>query len=399
METFLNLDSASTALEQLSSRIATPFYLLDLNGIRSTFESHRKAWSHLHEQVEIAYSFKTNPLKDITRLLESLGASSEVTTEKELNWALEDGYSPQRITLGGPAKTDNLLLRAYDLGVNIHFDSRAEHAILASRYNGNRKGRVLGPRLAHRIQNGCLSRFGLTTNELQETVLGACNSTSIINGLHFHVGSNLNDASQQLKALCEYLPIVHTVARQSVGPVRLSLGGGYPASLPPTSMESYIKDNFVTPLRLFLTATNCDSHGMLFLIEPGRSLVQHNAVLVGSVLDVKERDERILLFLDVGRNLVPSSAQQPLMIRTLATPLSPVPYRCCGPQCFESDYVGDLIGDSVAPRRGDRIVIEHVGGYDMSTAVIWSRPEPQIFTCLDGEIRSIDRSGRLARLA
>jgi diaminopimelate decarboxylase len=181
-------------------------------------------------------------------------------------------------------------------------------------------------------------------------------------------------------------------------PFRISLGGGYPSLPISDASDAYLLDNFVSPIHDFLTLSGLCADKISFMIEPGRSMVQSHGFLVGSVLDVKWRNEKILLFLDIGTTMLPSSGQRPLRIRSLTESLAPASYRCCGPQCFESDYLGFLVAGNSTPIRGHRIIVEDVGAYDLTTAAIWSRIGPPIFGYIDGSLRQISRAGRLPQL-
>src|SRR5947209_10048794 len=157
-------------VRQLAETEVTPFYLFDLDGIRQRFIDIKKSWSKYFSKLHIAYSYKTNSLKAITRLLMAQGASAEVVTGSELQWACEDGFNTDNIFFDGPVKLEPELQLALKLGVRIQVDSLDELALITDICRTSEYRPKVSVRMACDYFSKGLSRFGLTSQEYRTAV-------------------------------------------------------------------------------------------------------------------------------------------------------------------------------------------------------------------------------------
>ena len=67
----------------------TPYYMFNLDAISEMCFSMIKAWSSQFPDFVLAYSYKTNSISAITKILRKSGAAAEVVSGDELELALE----------------------------------------------------------------------------------------------------------------------------------------------------------------------------------------------------------------------------------------------------------------------------------------------------------------------
>ncbi|MHB8158711.1 MAG: hypothetical protein ACYDEQ_15225, partial [Desulfocucumaceae bacterium] len=82
-------------------------------------------------QGNIFYSYKTNPVPEVLRVLHQNGAGAEVISDRELNLALDLGVEPGRIVFNGIYKSPAALKTAVEKKIKcINIDAPQELDIL-----------------------------------------------------------------------------------------------------------------------------------------------------------------------------------------------------------------------------------------------------------------------------
>ncbi|OFZ19022.1 MAG: hypothetical protein A2X94_12150 [Bdellovibrionales bacterium GWB1_55_8] len=155
----------------LDGRERRAFFLYDTATIINNTNRVREIWQPLssHEQSSHAqhlfYSIKANPNGDLIRFISNSVDGFDVSSGIELRALLELGIQPQRITLSGPAKTDECLELAIHAGIHaIHLDSVEEYQAI----RGLMKASTRSPGMTLRVPlNDPLSqKLGLPESDL-----------------------------------------------------------------------------------------------------------------------------------------------------------------------------------------------------------------------------------------
>ncbi|MFI0607572.1 MAG: hypothetical protein ACH37Z_06690 [Anaerolineae bacterium] len=381
----------SIALD-LASCEPTPFYLIDLDEIGKKFVTLTSAWRSCFRDVVIAYSYKTNSLKAITRLLRSLGSHAEVVSGTELKWAVEDGFLPDQIIFNGPVKTLSELREAIRLGVMINVDSVDEaRSIVRICHSDNLTPRI-GARLVAPYMAKGASRFGVTKTELQEIVDLLADVGTTVQGLHFHMGSNIVSEERYIDVLTTYLSTIETFTRGSATPVTLDIGGGLPARsaakdyVPPEPMD------LVKRIQGFLSTNGIPFECIRIVLEPGRYLVEDDGYLVTKVEVRKSRNGNQLLIVDAGINLIRSISTWYHEVSLLdSSKETATPFMVYGANCFESDLFTEELYGPLEVAIGDLLIVGSAGGYDIPSANVWTHPSPAIFGTYNGGIKCLRR--------
>lgn len=370
----------------------TPFYLLDLAQIAQTGRAMKDSWEAQFPNALVAFSYKTNPLAAVTRILHGVGIGAEVVSGEELEAALADGHSPRQILFDGPVKRPWELRTAIRAGVSIQIDSLTElrHALRVA--NELSAEPLLAARLSARRPSGKDSRFGFDQAELAAAreLLKAEGLRFL--GVHFNTGQHAPDSRHQIAELQRWARQIRQLREDLASDhlFMIDVGGGFPArsgvsrTVPAPMTYAVQIGDAIDRMRL------AREH-ILLAVEPGRSLVEDQGVLVASVAVVKQRGARTLVVTDAGTNLVSSIRgwQHPIRFERTGTSS----YEVYGSMCFEDDLLSESVLGPPDVTPEDLVVVGAAGGYDLPTASTWLRSQPAVYGLIDGEIEIVRESG------
>jgi diaminopimelate decarboxylase len=387
-------------LEDLARRFGTPLHVVSRSRLEANYRGFRDAFAARYPRVEIAYSYKTNPLPGVIRALHECGAAAEVISHFELWLALELGVAPERIIFNGPAKTPAALDLAVRRGIKlINIDGAAEIRQIDERAaHYGRKQRV-GVRIVTSV--GWSSQFGFSIADgaAMEAFrqIQACRHLEPC-ALHLHLGSGLHDARIYFQASREAVGFALRLrAELGVAIEHLDLGGGFNVPTvrqlsgldqkfldhgfpirPPRAAETPTPVEFAAGIVSLLEELLPRGDGRLpeLILEPGRAITSGAQCLLLSVLALKPGDRRErYAIVDGGKNLtVPLGYEYHELFaagRMNGTP--PGRYTVFGPLCHPHDIVArhrDLPGLEV----GDVLAVMDAGAYFIPNQMNFSNP-------------------------
>lgn len=360
---------------------------------------------------EVFYSYKTNPVPGVLKVLHARGAGAEVVSPYELWLALELKVPPERIVYNGPAKSAESLRRAVAAGVGlINVNCRAELSRVAEAARAvGRRARVgvrvvvpgaAGGQFGERIDDGAALRAyrqALLTPWLD------------VVGLHTHFNGELSTVAQLDELLDGVLGFAAALKRElGLSLEVLDLGGNL--ACPTVSHRTPLGDRVAVALGRGELAAPADAplgieeyvarvgqrvardfhgrgepHPRVF-VEPGRAVTSNAQLLLCSVLQVRDLDHAGVTWavLDAGINVAEALRAEhhhvfPLVERGAG---EPVVHRLVGPSCT----LGDLLVPScelppLLP--GDALAIMDTGAYFVPFSTCFSFPRPAV-VMLDG---------------
>lgn len=363
--------------------VPTPFYLFDTAAIVETARSMTAAWHGSFPRFTLAYSYKTNSLAGITRLLRDAGAAAEVVSGAELSAALADGFESSQVYFDGPVKLPGELDQAVAAGVTVQLDSLDEVTTLLAARPANPPRVTL--RLAVRRGRRRWSRFGFLPVEIDEARGQLARAGVPVRGIHFNTGVHPLDSGPYRAVLRDWRDVLRTLHAEAGEPMIVDIGGGFPAAscapgtpLPPWSVyPEGIADQ--------LHAIGIPPGDVHLVIEPGRSLVEDHAVMVAAVAVRKRRHRRDVVVVDGGTNLVRSITAWPHPVEFLEP--GQVPYDVYGAMCYESDLFAERVNGPATLALGDRLLVGAAGGYDIPSANVWVRPRPAVYAIAESGAR------------
>ncbi len=378
-----------------TSMVETPFFLLDIGAVRERFRSFRAAWARSFRRLSVAYSYKTNGLAAVTGQLLDEGASAEVVSGIELDWALADGARPADIYFDGPCKLEPELARALQLGIQIQIDSVEEAATIARLLQSIPSTSTLRLRLATPRPGQTWSRFGLFEDEIFQATLLLEQAGRKVQGLHLHVGSNVGTDLHAV-AIEAYAEVIGWFREYAGAEFSLDIGGGYAASTAsgaaPPAPELYARN-----VAASLTRIGLDPETLRLVVEPGRCLVEDAGLLVTRVISCKRRGAEHYVACDAGTSLVRSAISWRHTIHTLdeQREQGSQHFVLVGANCFESDVLSPRLLAAALPRAAELLVIGACGGYDIASSAGWIRPRAPV-VAMDRAHFSLARQRQMA---
>ena len=347
---------------------ATPCMVLDVDRVEENYRALTRALPLAH----VYYAVKANPATPVLQRLVSLGSSFDAASFEEIEYCLDAGAEPRRISYGNTIKKVSAIQRAFAAGVDMFaFDSHEELHKLAEHAPG---ARVYCRLLVE--NDGAewpLSRkFGTTVDVAKELMIEAGALGLVPYGLSFHVGSQQTSTGSYETAIGKVGMLFSDLASAGVNLRMVNLGGGYPVRY---RDEIPGIDRFADAIMGAMT----DHFGNdlpEILIEPGRFLVGDAGVVSAEVVLVchKAKNDPVRwVYLDIGRfgGLAETEGESiKYRITTAHDGTETGPVAIAGPTCDGADILYEKSNYRLPLdlRCGDRIELQSAGAYTTTYA-------------------------------
>jgi diaminopimelate decarboxylase len=376
------LHFAGADISNLAKKHKTPFFLYSEEVLTRNFNEfyHGATQAGLIDPL-VCFALKSNPNRELLKVLASLGTGADIVSGGELKRALEAGIPAEKIVFSGVGKTEEEILFALSLrgkGIcSFNVESIEELELInACAKKLKKKARicfrlnpVVQPKTHKYISTGNKThKFGLLEKDVVQC-LGQRSlwSHSQLVGLSVHIGSQLLDLKATKKAIqkmCE-------VALKSGLPLEfLDVGGGLGVDYHPDdqaklpSIQTYMDLIRETLEKSFYSKSALKPR---VVFEPGRRIVAKAGILVMKVLRNKISENNRFVIVDGGMN----DFMRPSLYGAYHG-LTPVKKGKCdtnshivGPICETSDCFGS---NRMLPKlnAGDLLIIEDTGAYGYS---------------------------------
>lgn len=386
-----------TRLDQISHEYGDSFYLLDSSLYENNYCKMLEAFQKYYPNTHIAYSYKTNYIPKLCRIINRLGGYAEVVSEMELELALSLGVKPVNIYYNGPYKKEKYI-EEFMLGEGyLNIDADYEIAIVSEIAKRHRDREfVVGVRYNMDIGQDVPSRFGIPKEDLK-CVIDRLNRVSNLQvvGLHCHLPfRSLDSFRDRMKNLKELL----------LGEMKgydwsyISLGGGYMGevsnelagqfSFVPPTYEDYAQ--IVAGQMAELYQNHAEKPKLI--IEPGSALAANTMCFVARVVNIKRvRGKAIATLTGSTYNINPSvkSIKRPITVYSNKGQEQYEDLDMAGYTCIESDYLYKNYSGSLAV--GDFVVFHNVGSYSIVMKPPFILPDVPILEQVDGKICAIKK--------
>ena len=357
-------------LVALSAKYGSAFYLLDTAQFKKNFSELKSAFASIYPNTNIAYSYKTNYIPALCKMVEELGGLAEVVSDMELNIARRVGVRPNYIIWNGPYKNpqefENLLVE----GGQVNLDSFYETDLLKTvAQNHPDKTLNVGVRVNFAINDNTVSRFGfdVESKEFFDTLstINQLDNVSL-SGIQCHYATRrLETWRPRAEKMLELLD------RIGIVPPRIDLGGGLYGKIHESlkkQFDAYIptyQEYAESVAPLFAQKFGSMPNPPLLLIEPGSALVGDCMSFVAKVVSIKNiRGQYFATLLGSSHNINISGKNPPLTVYPLAN--ERVEYsnlNFVGYTCIESDVLyrgfNGLLGV------GDFVEFANAGSYSV----------------------------------
>jgi ornithine decarboxylase len=345
-----------------SNQPATPCLVLDVDRVEQNFHALRTALP----LARIYYAVKANPAAPILERLAGLGSSFDAASAEEVQYCLNAGAEPSRISFGNTIKKVSAIQRAYKAGVDLFaFDSDEELEKIATHAPGSRVYcRIL---VENAGADWPLSRkFGTTLDHARELMIRAGSLGLDAYGLSFHVGSQQTDTASYEAAIGRVGMLFTDLREAQVNLRMVNLGGGFP-----TAYRDDVPGIDQFGLAIMGAMTKHFGNALPeMLIEPGRFLVADAGVVSAEVVLVSRRGDDPVrwVYLDIGRFGGLAETEGEAIKYRIATEHDgdeTGPVAIAGPTCDGADilYEKSNYRLPVTLASGDRVSLLSTGAY------------------------------------
>ncbi len=298
-----------TDLAEVAAKHGTPAYVYSKAGISRAFRKIDAAFAAAPHLV--CYALKANANPALLRMMAAMGAGADVVSGGELALALQAGFPAQRIVYASVGKTDaeiRFAIRSGILALNV--ESREELEVTARLAAEMGAVAPIAIRINPDIDieghpylttGKSANKFGIELAEARAAFLWAAGQKSLkIAGVHCHVGSMIKKADPYQRMAETLRAFVEELGKEGVHFEHVDLGGGlgvdYTKVLAdqgsPWFMEPEQVAEKVIPI---LKPLGCE-----ILLEPGRSIVGSNGILLSQVLYRKATKGKNFLVVDAA---------------------------------------------------------------------------------------------------
>jgi diaminopimelate decarboxylase len=399
----------------LAREYGTPLHVVSKKRLVKKYREFYECFRSRYPNFEIGYSYKTNPIPGVLKILHELGASAEVVSHFELWLALELGVRPERIIYNGPGKTEASLDLAVSSKVKlININDFEEIEVidkLAQRYSHIQQ---VGVRVV--TSEGWTAKFGLPIKD--GTALRAFRHLKNLEnvhpcGIHVHLGTGIRNIEKYLRAIKEVLDFSLYIRNEyHVEISYFDFGGGFcvptvrgysridrelfdkglPAEIPDVSACPTLDEYGEEIIKLFTKYYPSElDDSPTIILEPGRAITSSAQCLLLSVMQKKpSKNQTIDVIVDGGTNVAwPSTYEyhEIFPASKMSTPADTI-FTIHGPLCHPTDVI---VRAKKLPRleSGDILAIMDSGAYFLANQQNFCFPRPAIVLVGDGRHRLI----------
>jgi diaminopimelate decarboxylase len=361
----------------------TPFMIFLENKIKNNINSFKQVFGSIFKNFEGFYSFKANFLPEICKIINSEGIGAEIVGLPELKLALNLGFPPSKILMGGPYLSDDFI----ELGIQ----NKIREIII---YNLKDLGKVNQVAKKYNlIQDICLR----INSRKFDSKLGISLDEADINFLKNHVDqyqnigikSILSHYTTQMNSNEQFKENVHAIIdnlnklnKIGIQIENINLGGGFPeATIMPQNQLESIAFNIKTILENF---------GVIYkklYFEPGRYIVGDAGFFITQIIDIKGR----WIFLNIGNHICPKFARCSLRFYNISRINDPHKYKTsiAGIIPTDQDVLAKDYFFTENIQEGDNILVTNVGAYALTFSNRFPYALPDIFLVKDNSLKHI----------
>lgn len=417
------------ALDELAARYGTPLHVASAATLRARCREFAAALRGYPGRTRIHFSYKTNPVAGLLRILHGEGIGAEVVNGYELWLAHRLGVPGEGIVFNGSNKADGELRAALAEQVGlVVVDGLAELDRLAAIAEQAGRRAPVALRIcpdvvpagmnASSATGSRRSQFGLDlrSGEAGEAIHRCVGSRWLrLRGIHCHVGSGIRDLRAFERAAGRAVEVQAQAIGVGATPDLIDVGGGlgtrasreftalemlhylFSGHLPraPRPAPEDLVQRYGSTLSRALVAA-CHRHRIPLpdlVLEPGRALSSDAQILLLTVGDVRQRPgvgrfaladggamTVSLMFLSEHHPVLLANRDAPAEGRTSVFGRLPSPM--------------DVVYRSLPLPRlqvGDVLAVLDAGAYFTSTATNFGGPRPAVLLVEDGGVRVVRR--------
>lgn len=386
------LNAGQIPVTALVEKYGEPLYVYDLEVVE---RQARRLKQSLPPRFEIFYSPKANPNISILAFLRPLIEGVEVASAGEWEAARRAGFSPSRMLLAGPAKSDAALSEAVRSGVrcvvaeSVPEARRIDHIAQSHGVTADVILRVnpgfdaSGPKS---VMGGAARQFGIDEEVFRQAWDEVRTFAHVrVRGIHAYVGTQIHDYKTALSNTVYTLNLGRVLQRElGLDCGLIDVGGGLGVSYFDGEPEFDLA-RFGAELKKFFEDYEPTMPHTRCLLEVGRFMLAEAGLYVARVREVKKSRGQTFVLASGGINhnhtalafdpTMPSHSLIEVLNKMRAPRL--LEAHICGPLCTPNDLLGRSVRvPEVEP--GDLIGVFKSGAYGLTACVsnFLSHPQP-----------------------
>lgn len=369
-----------------------PFYLLDLEKLKSNYKKLDDAFKEIYNNFQIAYSYKTNYIPAICKTIDEIGGYAEVVSDMELYLAYKIGVNPKNIIYNGPYKGKGEFDLIEKGGTVVVDNFRQLQEIIDYVLNFKDKQYYIALRINYELIEGKFSRFGFDINndDLKRAIDLIENVVNLnVKGIQCHFSGARSKTAWKTR-IVTMLDVAQKYFDNNLEFIDLGSGmfGEMAEELScqfadqPTFMEyantvaTEIKDKYKN-------STNKPK----LIVEPGTTLVANTMKMVTKVTSIKDVRGKKFIGLNASmHNLGELSTKKNLPIEIVKSTSGTnyisgdlVGYTCLEYDVMYREFKGDI-------NINDYIVFDNVGSYSVVLKPPFILPHCAIIESKNNEI-------------
>ena len=385
-------------IKELVEKYGSPLFVLSVPQLRKKYQELFRAFSTRYPGARIAYSYKTNYLKAVCSILHSEGAWSEVVSGFEYDIARDLNMPGEKIVFNGPYKIKADLIRAFTDGAMVNIDNYDEIQVCEEIAEELKMTLNVGVRINMDLNNPPWHKFGFNVeagHAFEAVKRIQAGGKLKVQGLHIHVGTYVDDVniySMAARGLVNF----YTYIKEQLG-ITLKywdMGGGYAshntlnwawqsAEYTCPSFDEYAEA--ICPI--LLNGPFQPNEAPKLFIEPGRALVDEPFSLITTIVSQKRLPGgKRGVIVDAGMNLLSSVQWYNYNFQTAEDAgLTIEDTILYGGLCMNIDVLRQ--STALPPvRRGEHLVVPHVGAYNISQSWQFIYLRPAIIAVDNGKV-------------
>ncbi len=366
------LTCEGVAVSRIIKEVGTPCYIYSAGAFVSQFKALQKAFKPVTPLL--CFAMKANDNLAVLKLLANEGAGADIVSVGELKKALLAGIDPQKIVFASVGKTAYEITEALKAGILFFNVESMPELKEIDRIAGQMKKRAsvalrINPDVhapTHdKIATGTLTKkFGLdlqTTHELLKTRTDYPHVD--INGLHIHIGSQIQTVRPYVAAIKKVLRFLDTLTRENIYVQYFDIGGGFGIPYKNERLDSL--EHFAEHIIPLIDRT-----GLNLIMEPGRFIAGNSGIFVTETLYIKDNGVKKFIIVDAGMNDLVRPAMYDAyheIIPVRKTPAACGTYDVVGPICESADVFAKA-RRLPSVQKGDLLAMMSAGAYGYAMA-------------------------------
>ncbi|MEE9376655.1 MAG: alanine racemase [Candidatus Lokiarchaeia archaeon] len=345
-------------LDEIFNRFETPLLIFLENKIRTNIKTFDNVFRSEFENFQCFYSFKANFLPEICKIVLSEGIGAEIIGLPELKLALKLGFPTNKIIVGGPYLSKEL--------IELSVKNRVKEIIIYD-LSDLKKINLIAKKFNY-VQDVCLrvnsqkykSRLGIQFDENKSShikeILNKYQNIKIKSILS-HYSTQMNDFRQfkaNIKALAYNLKVL---SKFGIRIDNINLGGGFPEA---TVMPKDQLRKIARKIKLELKQLEVNYKNICF--EPGRYFIGDAGLFLSKI--VKVSDNR-WIFLNIGNHICPKFARCSLRFYNASQIDEPHKYKTsiAGIIPTDQDVLAKNYFFTENLTKGDLVLVTNTGAY------------------------------------